>query len=89
MLQLLALIAVIFMALILYNDCDPASSFIFAISVFITFLWLTPRLDSLANHGLAVTLRYLAIYLIILSLLVLYITGFGISRPRGFCKFKG
>lgn len=70
------------------GGCDPSSSFIFAISVFITFLWLTPRLDTLPNHGLAVTLRYLAIYLIILALLILYVTGFGISKPRSICKFK-
>ena len=88
MLQLLALIGVIAMAVILYSDCDPSSSFIFAISVFITFLWLTPRLDTLPNHGVAVTLRYLAIYLIILALLILYVTGFGISKPRSICKFK-
>lgn len=79
------------MAVILFNDCDPASSFIFAMSVFITFLWLTPRLDGLLNHSVWVTIRYLSIYFLILAIVASYIMSFGITHPgkNAICTFKG
>lgn len=90
MLQLLALVAVIAMALILFNDCDPASSFVFAISVFVTFIWLTPRLDGVFKRSLWVTVRYLSIYLLILVIIASYVMNYGISHPKNhtICMFK-
>ena len=91
MLQLLALVAVIVMALILFNDCDPASSFVFALSVFVTFIWLTPRLDGMFKRSFWVTVRYLSIYLLILAIIASYVMSYGISHPKNhtICMFKG
>jgi hypothetical protein len=85
LLKVIALLLILIIFYTIHKECEDSSIFILAISLFVTYIWISPSIFYINKMPSHRKVHHYIIYVLTIMLILIYVLYEGLVKPESSC----